>query len=136
MSAALREAAQAVVDAFKHEGPYQPHDRRYWLGDPPWDEDIVKAWEQAHGHDARLPCYEEHGCLLLVGEDDVLALVEALEHALAAADEQAALDRAVLEAAGPLALTMEAVGRYGLYAPYSQPFLDAVRARRAAGGGS
>lgn len=46
---------------------YRPWDRDEKLGPPPWsrDDPKVKAWEAAHGHDARLKCYSELGCGLV-----------------------------------------------------------------------
>jgi hypothetical protein len=35
------------------------------------DDPKVLAWEAAHGHDARLKCYPEFGCQLLLDPEDV-----------------------------------------------------------------
>lgn len=43
---------------------YAPFDQDKHLGDPPWsDEEALQAWEEAHGHDARVKCLPEYGCL-------------------------------------------------------------------------
>jgi hypothetical protein len=46
---------------------YEPFDQANHLGDPPWrpGDHRLTAWERAHGHDARLKCYPEFGCLVI-----------------------------------------------------------------------
>jgi hypothetical protein len=46
---------------------YRPWDREEKLGPPPWKHDDPKliAWQEAHGHDVRLKCYREFGCIQL-----------------------------------------------------------------------
>lgn len=46
---------------------YRPWDREEKLGSPPWSRNDPKlvAWEKAHGHDVRLKCYPEFGCLVV-----------------------------------------------------------------------
>lgn len=46
---------------------YAPFDQDKHLGDPPWDpkDPGLVAWERAHGHDVRLKCYPEFGCLVI-----------------------------------------------------------------------
>ena len=46
-----------------------PFDQYRWLGEPPWKSGMaVEAWEKAHGHDVRLKCYPEYGCLAIENE--------------------------------------------------------------------
>jgi len=49
---------------------YHPFDQEEKLGPPPWDplDPAVADWERAHGHDVRLRCYAEYGCMRI--EDD------------------------------------------------------------------
>ena len=46
---------------------YIPFDREAHLGKPPWkhDDPAVVAWEAAHGHDVRMKCYPEFGCMVI-----------------------------------------------------------------------
>lgn len=48
-----------------YETLYRPFDQREKLGGPPWSGTDLAAWEEAHGHDARLKCYPEYGCLVI-----------------------------------------------------------------------
>jgi hypothetical protein len=57
------------VRALCHSEGYTTWDQ----GEPPWGDDVVYAWEAAHGHDIRTKCYAEFGCQLLVDPVDVLA---------------------------------------------------------------
>lgn len=50
--------------------PYRPFDQEKHLGDPPWSGKAVEDWEEAHGHDARLECYPEYGCMCLAAEGE------------------------------------------------------------------
>jgi hypothetical protein len=62
---------------------YTLDDQRDHLGEPPWSGDAVKRWEEAHGHDCRMPCYPEHGCLVIEAERErLVARVTDLEAGL------------------------------------------------------
>ena len=62
--------------------PYQRDDQRERLGEPPWKPTAALIlWEQAHGHDVRLKCYTEFGCLLI--ERDLEAAEAERDEALA-----------------------------------------------------
>lgn len=52
--------------------PYRPWDQESKLGPPPWQpaDPKLQAWQQAHGHDVRLKCYPEFGCLVTADEYD------------------------------------------------------------------
>ncbi len=68
---------------------YTPWDQDEHLGPPPWSEydPHVIAWEAAHGHDVRLKCYAEYGCLVIEqdaydrGVEDGIAKGAAASHA-------------------------------------------------------
>jgi hypothetical protein len=49
------------------ETRYRPFDQEEKLGPAPWspDDPALIAWEKAHGHDVRLKCYPELGCVLV-----------------------------------------------------------------------
>lgn len=51
---------------------YYRFDQDEKLGPPPWSGPALDAWEAAHGHDVRLKCYVEFGCLLIEAEVDRL----------------------------------------------------------------
>lgn len=53
---------------------YRPFDQDKWLPAPPWKPDLpaLVAWEAAHGHDVRMKCYPEFGCLAIGYENDAL----------------------------------------------------------------
>lgn len=48
---------------------YTPFDQEEKLGPPPWDplDEQLALWERAHGHDVRIKCYVEFGCLVVEG---------------------------------------------------------------------
>lgn len=50
----------------------RPYDQDRWLDDPPWkaDDPKLQQWEQAHGHDVRMKCLPEFGCLAIKYESD------------------------------------------------------------------
>lgn len=80
LTAALREANAALdkVRTLCSQNGYTTYDQEKHLGPPPWkhDDPAVQAWEKAHGHDVRLECYPEYGCLLLIDPYDVIAAIE------------------------------------------------------------
>lgn len=49
---------------------YLPFDQERHLGDPPWFGPTLKAWEEGHGHDARVKCYPEFGCQAIQNQAD------------------------------------------------------------------
>lgn len=54
---------------------YRPFDQDKWLlTPPPWhpNNPALVAWEAAHGHDFRIKCYPEFGCLAIGYEADDL----------------------------------------------------------------
>jgi len=59
---------------------YKAFDRHEKLGDPPWEFNAVKAWEEAHGHDVRLKCYAEFGCRFADIETVAEGVVRLLRH--------------------------------------------------------
>lgn len=63
---------------------YRPFDQAEKLGPKPWKmaDPAVIAWEQAHGHDPRVKCLPEFGCLVI--ETALLAEIEAQREILAA----------------------------------------------------
>ena len=65
---------------------YKPFDQTEHLNSPPWSGDALERWEAAHGHDVRLKCYPEYGCLVI--EKD---LERKLDAALAKLDAVRAL---------------------------------------------
>ena len=46
---------------------YRPDDQHEKLGPPPWDplDERLALWERAHGHDVRMKCLAEYGCMVL-----------------------------------------------------------------------
>lgn len=45
---------------------YEPFDQGKHLGLRPWPHGPERrAWEEAHGHDARVKCYVEYGCRVI-----------------------------------------------------------------------
>lgn len=63
---------------------YAPFDQEQHLGKPPWTDDERRhTWERAHGHDVRLKCYPEFGCLVIQEEADrdISFLLDALDAA-------------------------------------------------------
>lgn len=57
--------AEIRAELAKVMNGYRPRDQTVWLGEPPWqDSESLQAWENAHGHDPRLKCYPEFGCLV------------------------------------------------------------------------
>ena len=67
-------------DARSELRDYEPFDQDEKLGDRPWDDEKLKAWENAHNHDARTKCYAEYGCQVLEvpAARRILALVDAI----------------------------------------------------------
>lgn len=67
---------------------YSPFDQRKKLGEPPWSGPVLREWEAAHGHDARLRCLPEFGCLVIEARAEAIeaAAREALVLLDAAAD--------------------------------------------------
>lgn len=61
---------------------YEPFDQDRHLGPAPWSGPALAAWEAAHGHDARVKCYPEFGCLALAAANE--RRIEELEARLAA----------------------------------------------------
>jgi hypothetical protein len=60
---------------------YFPFDQAEKLGEPPWSGPALKAWEEAHGHDARLKCYPEFNCQLsYVLVEDVIEALDAIDN--------------------------------------------------------
>lgn len=48
---------------------YHTFDQKEKLGPPPWRlSPALIAWEQAHGHDPRVKCHSELGCVLVESE--------------------------------------------------------------------
>lgn len=41
-----------------------------------YDMTEAKQWEAVHGHDIRVKCYPEHGCLLWIDPEDILQVIE------------------------------------------------------------
>ena len=76
--ARLRDDALAILDPVNGYRPWDQDDR---LGSGPWRGPALRAWEDAHGHDARLKCYAEFGCRLLEVEcaENTLALLTEVE---------------------------------------------------------
>lgn len=73
---------------------YRPWDQGRHLGPPPWkpSDPALVAWEAAHGHDVRLKCYAEFGCLVLSaaeGDEAFLLAADAREVELLADRERA-----------------------------------------------
>lgn len=64
----LIEEARAEADGFS-DSKYEPFDREKWLGvwsNGSWEHpQNIPAWEAAHGHDIRVKCYPEFGCLVV-----------------------------------------------------------------------
>jgi hypothetical protein len=57
---------------------YRPFDQDKHLGQPPWDGPKLTAWEQAHGHDARIKCYPEYGCQVIEADAYYSGYMQAL----------------------------------------------------------
>jgi len=56
---------------------YTTFDREAHLGASPWnDPAAISVWEQAHGHDVRLKCYVEFGCVVI--ESEAMAVIAGL----------------------------------------------------------
>lgn len=49
-----------------NDAVYRPFDQHVWLGDPPWSGPALARWEVEHGHDVRLGCFSEYGCLVAI----------------------------------------------------------------------
>ena len=67
-------------DARSELRDYEPFDQNEKLGDRPWDDEKLKAWEKAHNHDARTKCFAEYGCQVLAvpAARRILSLVDAI----------------------------------------------------------
>lgn len=77
----------------KNAAEYRPWDQDTWLSEPPWNptDPALMAWEAAHGHDVRMKCYPEFGCMALNYEaDEVRAERDELRAALAERDARIA----------------------------------------------
>ena len=72
---------------------YRPYDQAEKLGPSPWSthDPRLIAWEGAHGHDVRLKCLPEFGCLIVDARTDEIE--DAAREVLDARAEYALTDR-------------------------------------------
>jgi hypothetical protein len=66
---------KAVIDTARSD--YLPWDQEKHLGKQPWSGDSLTEWEKAHGHDVRIKCFPEYGCLVT----EAGALAPHIDHA-------------------------------------------------------
>jgi hypothetical protein len=95
---------------------YRPFDQEEKLGPPPWPySEALTAWETAHGHDVRLKCYVEFGCMVI--EPWLESIIDKLNrevNQLRAENDRLRMDVINAKAAADVfERTMKAAGDYG-----------------------